>query len=155
MKNLSIIPVFLCFSAIFLILTLPQSGFAQSELDKKQIKECINQGHKHIKKKHNINRIIKSFDSQIPSSEKYDGFLISVHKNLTYAILVCGEPRLKNFQVGVFDEDQKGVKGAKSHALKGAWVSLLTWKPEKEGSYLIVVFSLGGEGDFSLTMMVK
>ena len=155
MNKLKVIPVFLCFTAIFLILTSPQSSFAQSELEKKQVKECIKQGQKHIERKHNINRIIKSFDSQIPSSKKYDGFLITVHRNLTYAILVCGEPSLKNFQVGVFDENQKGVKGAKSHDLKGAWVSLLTWKPEKEGSYLIVVFSLGGKGGFNLTMMVK
>ena len=141
--------------ALFLIQISLQSGYAQSGPDGRRIKECINQGHKHIKKKHNIVRVIKSFASQIPATQKYDGFLISAHKNLTYAILVCGETSLKNFQVGIFDEDQKGIKGAKSHALKGAWVSLLTWEPEKEGSYMVVVFSMGGEGEFKLMMMVK
>ena len=155
MKKLNFIPIYILFMATFLIQITPQSGFAQSEPEKKQTKECINQGYKHIKKKQNINRVIKSFDSQISSSQKYDGVLISAHKNLTYVILVCGETSLKNFQVGVFDENQKGEKGAKSHALKGAWVSLLTWEPKKDGSYMIVVFSMGGEWEFKLMMMVK
>lgn len=155
MNKLYIYQMTVFLAAVIIAITFAQSSLAQSNQENKQINACIEQGFKHAKNKYNISRVIKSFDSHISPAKKYDGILISAQKGLTYVLLVCGNPSLKDFKMGIFDMNKKGITGAKSQALKGVWVSILKWVPERDGIYLVIVFAMGGNGDISLLMMAK
>ena len=88
MKKNHILQLITALLMVTFVLAFSQSAAAQTKPRKKPIQSCIDQGNNHFKNKFGITRVIKSFDSRITSTKKHNGFLISVQKNLTYAILI-------------------------------------------------------------------